>query len=79
MTATLLAPTDFQTLLTEIKKHVSKPEEKPMCRKDAMEFLGIGKTALNNWMNSGAIPFHRLNGRPVFYASEINDFIKRKK
>lgn len=79
MTATLLAPTDFQTLLTELKKYVSKSEEKPMCTKEVAEFLGVHRETIRRWMNSGELPFHRINGRPVFYASEINDFIKKKK
>lgn len=73
----VLTPTDFNTLLNELKKYAASPIEPPMSVEDVMSFLGCGRTSVNRYMKRG-MPFHRLNSRPVFYASEINDWIKNK-
>lgn len=73
----ILTPSDFQALLAELKKYAASPIEPPMSVEDVMSFLGCGRTSVNRYMKQG-MPFHRLNARPVFYASEINDWIKNK-
>ena len=78
MNQVLLAPTDFERLLAELKKHVAKPVEKPLRKAEAAEFLGVSLTSLDRLMRKG-LPFHRLAGRPVFYASEINSWITKRK
>jgi len=78
MNHTVLHPTDFNNLLSELKKYVTKPVEPPMSVEDVMSFLGCGRTSVYRYMKQG-MPFHRLNGRPVFFASEINSWIKTKK
>jgi len=74
----ILTPSDFQTLLHELKKHVTKPVEAPMSKQQACEFLGVGMTTLDRYMKQG-LPFYRPFGRPVFYASQLNEWIKTKK
>jgi len=43
-----------------------------------MKFLSVKRTSIQRYMNAG-MPFHRINGRPVFYGSEINDWIRKKR
>lgn len=78
MNQVLLAPTDFERLLAELKKHVAKPVEQPLSKQQACEFLGVGMTTLDRYMKQG-LPFYRPFGRPVFYPSELNSWIKTKK
>lgn len=73
-----LNPTDFQTLLSEVRKAMAKPIERPLRKVEAAEFLGVSLTSLDRLMRKG-LPFHRLAGRPVFYASEINSWITKRK
>lgn len=73
-----LSPTDFQTLLSEVRKAMAKPIERPLRKAEAAEFLGVSLTSLDRLMRKG-LPFHRLAGRPVFYASEINAWIKQNR
>ena len=73
-----LSPTDFQTLLSEVRKAMAKPIERPLRKVEAAEFLGVSLTSLDRLMRKG-LPFHRLAGRPVFYASEINSWITKRK
>jgi predicted DNA-binding transcriptional regulator AlpA len=57
---------------------MAKPVEKPLRKVEAAEFLGVSLPSLDRLMRKG-LPFYRLAGRPVFYASEINSWIKEKR
>jgi hypothetical protein len=52
--------------------------EKPMTRKEAMEYLGIGEASFHKLVNSGVIKRHVLEGfsTPFFLPSELHQLIK---
>lgn len=62
---------------TELKAFVI---EKPMTRKEAADYLGIGLTALDNRIKRGDIPgkyVHKNGGTPYFLPSELHELIKK--
>jgi excisionase family DNA binding protein len=84
----ILTPNEFDRLISEVKSHLSKQVEgikgtiieKPMCVKQACEYLGIHENTLYKRMRSGVIPpgvVHRVDGTLYFFASELFQFIKK--
>ena len=54
--------------------------EKPLTRKGAAEYLGIGVKALDNRIQRGVIPsrlIHKNGGTPYFFASELAELLKK--
>jgi excisionase family DNA binding protein len=75
----------IESLINELKAHISKELvcaviEKPMCVKQAAEYLGIHENTVYKWIKSKHLPvelIHRVNGCVYFFPSELRDFIKR--
>jgi hypothetical protein len=67
----------MNVLVKELRGHVI---ERPICAKEAAEFLNIHITTLSKWISSGVIPkkvVHYKGSRPYFFPSELRDEIKR--
>jgi excisionase family DNA binding protein len=64
-------------IVKELRGHVV---ERPMCVKEAAEFLGISQRTMYQWIKDGVIPskvVHYKGSRPFFFPSELRDEIKR--
>lgn len=74
-----------QSMMAELKAHISKElkgavVEKPMCGKEAALFLGIHESTIYKWLRNETIPtrlIHRIGGSVFFFASELQEFVKR--
>jgi hypothetical protein len=67
----------MNVILKEIRGHVT---EKPICVKEAAEFLSVDQRTLRRWIASGVISakcIHYKGSRPYFFKSELRDEIKR--
>jgi hypothetical protein len=89
MNAIVLQQQDFDRFVSEIKSHLTKEVEsikstvieRPMCVKEAAEYLRINEATLHRWRKDGYLPetlVHRINGSVYFLPSELHAFIKRK-
>lgn len=52
-------------------------EMRPLSKKQAAAFLDVTERTITNMMNSGALPFHRLSGKPYFLRFEIIEQLKK--
>lgn len=52
--------------------------ERPLSTKEACQHLGIGKTTLNSFIQSGLVPSHTIQGYSgrKFFKSELNDWVR---
>jgi len=83
---TLIAESEFEKLVREIKIHVSdeirdlmsRPfDEKPVFIDEAAQHLGVSNNTLRKRMRQG-IPYHQeKDGPPYFFKSELTDYVKR--
>lgn len=66
------------TIAGVITKHFQN--ERPMRAKEAMQFIGVGKTLFTKMVNEGRIRPHRISedSNPFFFPSELIDSIKRR-
>jgi hypothetical protein len=67
----------MNVLVKELRGHVI---ERPICVKEAAEFLGVNERTLRRWITSGVIStkcIHYKGTRPYFFPSELRDEIKR--
>lgn len=75
---------NIHSIINELKAHISKELqgaviEKPMCAKQAAEYLGIHENTIYKRIKNRDIPtelIHRMNGSVYFFASELRDYIK---
>lgn len=88
-TAIILNPNDFDRLIKEVKQHLSQEVEniktaiieKPMCVKEAAEYLGVNASTLHRRLKNGTIPAslkHELDGSTYFFKSELYQYLKTK-
>lgn len=66
------------TIAGVLTKHFQN--ERPMRAKEAMQFIGVGKTLFTKMVNEGRIKPHRISedSNPFFFPSELIDSIKRR-
>jgi excisionase family DNA binding protein len=87
-TAIILTPDNFERFTSEMREHITKQVEtikgsvieKPMCVKEAADYLRIAERTLYARIQSGAIPsnlVHRVDGSVYFFPSELCQFIKK--
>lgn len=48
-----------------------KEEETILKRKDVSKMLGVSLVTIAKWMNTGKLPYHRINSRIFFKKSEV--------
>ena len=65
------------TIAGVLTKHFQN--ERPMRAKEAMQFIGVGKTLFNKLVGEGKIKPHRISedSNPFFFPSELIDSIKK--
>lgn len=68
----------IHSLMAELKTHISKElqnavVEKPMSVKEIAAYYGVHENTIYIWMRDESIPFHKLNGRTYFLASECKE------
>lgn len=84
----LIPQSDFERLSAGIRQQIADGLaelkgiviEKPLNKKEAASYLGIGLTALDNRIKRGSIPkklVHKNGGTPYFFASELNELLKK--
>ena len=67
----------MNVLVREMRSHVV---ERPLCSKEAAQFLGIGLRTLERWISNGTLPakiVHYKGSRPYFFPSELVANIKQ--
>lgn len=65
-----------ESLENHFKKE--KEEEKLLTRSEVMDYLKVGSTTLNNYVNSGHIKQYGIKGKPLFKKSEIEQSLIKK-
>jgi hypothetical protein len=84
----LMAPDELERLATGLRQQIadgvaslkSHLIERPLTRREAADYLGIGLTALDNRIKRGDIPrklVHKNGGTPYFFASELEQLLKK--
>lgn len=77
----------MESLLAQLKtaaehqSFVKLPTEKPLTKQEAADHLRIEYKTLERKLSKGKLPaklIHRVDGTMLFYASELNEFIKSK-
>lgn len=64
--------------LQEIKNLLNQQSERPMCLKDAAEYLNISKSYLYKLTYKNAIPYYKPNGKKIYFSkSELDNWIMR--
>ncbi|HYG03233.1 MAG TPA: helix-turn-helix domain-containing protein [Chryseosolibacter sp.] len=72
------------SLMAELKEHISnelKKElkeavvEKPKSVKEIASYFSVSEDTIYRWMRDGDIPFHKVQGRTYFFASECKKMI----
>ena len=67
------------TIAGVLTKHFQN--ERPMRAKEAMQFIGVGKTLFTKLVNEGKIKPHRISedSNPFFFPSELIESIRKPK
>lgn len=84
LNTTDLSNEQLERLAFAIAAMLSKKEvwaERPLRAKEAMSFLGVGKTTFYRMENLGVIKPHKPDPKshPFYYPSEMNEGIKKAK
>jgi predicted DNA-binding transcriptional regulator AlpA len=76
----------IHSIMAELKEHLANElknlafVERPMCAKQAADYLLIHENTLYRRMKTGQIParvIHRTGGSVYFFPSELKDYIKK--
>lgn len=77
-----LSDDQVKTIAFTIAGHLTRyfQNERPMRAKEAMQFIGVGKTLFNKMINDGVVKPHRMSedSNPFFFPSELIAAIKRR-
>lgn len=86
--AVILHPDDFERFTAQVTEQITKHFEnmkgsvieKPMCAKEAADYLGVTPKTLHERIRTGVIPAnlkHEISGSVYFFPSELHSFIKK--
>lgn len=57
-----------------------KPIEKPLTKQEAADYMSISLSSLDERLRNGYLPLslkHTIHGTPYFFASELENFIRK--